>query len=67
MKDVGSIEENRYKVWRESHPRLKEMKVVIDLDPESMTVELEGPIGSNVRGALSSLFEGQYPVSARLG
>jgi hypothetical protein len=67
LKGAGSKEEDRYKLWRESHPRFKEMKVYWDLDPESMTVELYGPIGSNVRGALSSLFEGRYQVSARLG
>ena len=65
--DVVSKEENRYKLWRVSHPRFDEMKVSVDLDPESTTIELNGPMGSNVRGALSSLFEGQYPVSARLG
>lgn len=67
LKDAGSKEEERFKLWRESHPRFKETKVYFDLDPESTTIELCGPIGSNVRGALSSLFEGQYQVSARLG
>ena len=65
--DVVSKEENRYKLWRVSHPRFDEMKVSVDLDPESTTIELNGPMGSNVRGALSSVFGGRHQVSARLG
>jgi hypothetical protein len=56
----------KFRVWRAAHPRYKEMHAVPDFAPESTTLELCGPVGSNVRGALHELFDKKYDVKARL-
>jgi hypothetical protein len=56
----------KFRDWRAAHPRYKEMHVVPDFAPESTTLELCGPVGSNVRGALHELFNKKYDAKARL-
>jgi hypothetical protein len=64
---IENNQEEKAKVWRAAHPIYKEMQLVPDSTPDSKILQISGPVMSNVRGALYQLFDGKYPVSARMG
>lgn len=66
LKGIDNYQDQRSTNWRKAHPLYKEWRIVPDSAPESVTFDVCGPVGSNVRGALEVLFEHRHDVTSRI-